>query len=96
MATRERALHGGPAPTHLEGYSNIQALNDKSASILVVGAGFIGVEWVTELQHFFLKLALTIIDLLPYCLGTSSGEGREPHVPGTRPSTASSSLPNGV
>merc|ERR1711976_489355 len=32
----------------LEEYSAIQALNSKNASILVVGAGFIGVEWVTE------------------------------------------------
>jgi len=53
----------------LEEYSAIQALNDKNASILVVGAGFIGVEWVTELEHFFPNLKLTIIDFLPQCLG---------------------------
>jgi len=53
----------------LEEYGNIQKLNEKSASVLVVGAGFIGVEWVTELQHFFPKLKLTIIDFLPNCLG---------------------------
>jgi len=53
----------------LEEYGKIQALNDKAASILVVGAGFIGVEWVTELQYFFPKLKLTIIDFLPKCLG---------------------------
>jgi len=53
----------------LEEYSAIQSLNEKSASILVVGAGFIGVEWVTELQHFFPNLKLTIIDFLPQCLG---------------------------
>jgi len=35
----------------------------------VVGAGFIGVEWVTEIQHFFPKMKLTIIDFLPNCLG---------------------------
>jgi len=35
----------------------------------VVGAGFIGVEWVTELKHFFPKLDLTIIDFLARCLG---------------------------
>ena len=50
-------------------YNTIKALNDKAASILVVGAGFIGVEWVTELQHFFPKLKLTIIDFLPQPLG---------------------------
>merc|ERR1711974_161794 len=37
--------------------------------LLVVGAGFIGVEWVTELEHFFPELELTIIDFLPRCLG---------------------------
>merc|ERR1712205_84861 len=47
----------------------IKALNDKNASILVVGAGFIGVEWVTELEYFFPNLKLTIIDFLPRCLG---------------------------
>lgn len=53
----------------LEEYKYIQGLNDKSATILVVGAGFIGVEWCTELQHFFPNLKLTIIDFLPQCLG---------------------------
>jgi len=53
----------------MEEYNKIKALNDKSASILVAGAGFIGVEWITELQHFFPKLDLTIIDFLPNCLG---------------------------
>jgi len=53
----------------LEEYGMLKTLNDKSASILVVGAGFIGVEWVTELQHYFPNLKLTIIDFLPQCLG---------------------------
>jgi len=53
----------------LEEYSKLKKLNDKSASILVVGAGFIGVEWVTELNYFFPNLKLTIIDFLPKCLG---------------------------
>merc|ERR1712187_525965 len=53
----------------LEEYAAIGKLNDKSASILVVGAGFIGVEWITELEHFFPNLKLTIIDALPQCLG---------------------------
>jgi len=47
----------------------IKELNDKSASILVIGAGFIGVEWITELDHFFPKLNLSIIDMLPLPLG---------------------------
>jgi hypothetical protein len=37
----------------LEEYSELKALQEKQANILVVGAGFIGVEWVTELEHFF-------------------------------------------
>jgi len=44
-------------------------LNNKAAELLVVGAGFIGVEWVTEMNHYFPKLQLTIIDFLPRCLG---------------------------
>ena len=35
----------------------------------MVGAGFIGVEWVTELEYFFPQMKLTIIDFLPKCLG---------------------------
>jgi len=53
----------------LEEYSYLKGLNEKRASILVVGAGFIGVEWATELQHFFPELNLSIMDFLPNCLG---------------------------
>eukprot|EP00416_Gambierdiscus_australes_P017639 CAMPEP_0171057974 /NCGR_PEP_ID=MMETSP0766_2-20121228/2165_1 /TAXON_ID=439317 /ORGANISM="Gambierdiscus australes, Strain CAWD 149" /LENGTH=464 /DNA_ID=CAMNT_0011513183 /DNA_START=46 /DNA_END=1440 /DNA_ORIENTATION=+ len=53
----------------LEEYASIQRLNEKEATILVVGAGFIGVEWVTELQYYFPKLDNTIIDFLPAPLG---------------------------
>jgi len=53
----------------LEEYSKIKALNDKGATVLVVGAGFIGVEWATELQYYFGKLKLTIIDMAPRSLG---------------------------
>lgn len=52
-----------------EEHSKLSKLNDRSATILVVGAGFIGVEWVTELRHFFPNLKLYLIDLLPNCLG---------------------------
>jgi hypothetical protein len=47
----------------------VAKLNEQKASVLVVGAGFIGVEWVTELQYFYPNLKLTIIDFLPQCLG---------------------------
>jgi len=53
----------------LEEYTKIQTLEQGEKSVLVVGAGFIGVEWVTELNHFFPKLKLTIIDFLPLPLG---------------------------
>merc|ERR1719245_2241003 len=53
----------------LEEFHKISDLNKKKAKLLVVGAGFIGVEWVTELEHFFPDLHLTIIDFLPRCLG---------------------------
>merc|ERR1712039_860051 len=53
----------------LEEYGNLGKLAEKQASVLVVGAGFIGVEWVTEVEHFFKALKLSIIDFLPNCLG---------------------------
>merc|ERR1711941_250267 len=39
------------------------------AQCLIVGAGFIGVEWATEIEHFFPDIQLTIIDALPRSLG---------------------------
>merc|ERR1712187_327702 len=44
-------------------------LNKQAATVLVVGAGFIGVEWATELEHYFPQLTLTIIDFLHRRLG---------------------------
>ena len=45
-----------------------QELEAQEAKVLVVDAGFIGVEWVTELEYFS-QNKLTIIDFLPKCLG---------------------------
>jgi NADH dehydrogenase FAD-containing subunit len=53
----------------LEENAKIAELNKKGATILVSGAGFIGVEWATELAYFFPKLKISIIDFLPNCLG---------------------------
>jgi len=53
----------------LDEFNTLSQLNEKQSTLLVVGAGFIGVEWVTEIQHFFPKMKLTIIDFLPNCLG---------------------------
>jgi len=53
----------------LEEYHTIAGLAKSKSAILVIGAGFIGVEWVTELQYFFPALQLIILDFLPNCLG---------------------------
>jgi len=53
----------------LEEFHKLTDLNKRKATILVVGAGFIGVEWATEIEHFFPDIQLTIIDFLPRCLG---------------------------
>jgi len=53
----------------LEEYHKINDWCKKKANVLVVGAGFIGVEWITELEYFFADLETTIIDFLPRCLG---------------------------
>jgi NADH dehydrogenase FAD-containing subunit len=53
----------------LEEYHKIAGLAKKNASIMIAGAGFIGVEWATELEYFFPSLKVTIIDFLPRCLG---------------------------
>jgi len=53
----------------LEEYHKLQGLNKKKATVLIVGAGFIGVEWATELEYFFPDLKITIIDFLPRSLG---------------------------
>jgi len=53
----------------LEEYHKLHDLNKKKAAVLVVGAGFIGVEWATEIEHFFPDITMTIIDFLPRCLG---------------------------
>lgn len=50
-------------------HDRIQGLSRKKDKVLVVGAGFIGVEWATELKHFFPDLDITIIDFMRRCLG---------------------------
>lgn len=53
----------------LEEHHSLQRLNRQQANVLVVGAGFMGVEWACELQHFFPSLRITLSDFLPRCLG---------------------------
>merc|ERR1711998_472509 len=68
MGFDERFLEGRRRHI-LDEYNTVKTLAEAKKSVLVVGAGFIGVEWVTEMQHFFPDLQLTIIDFLPNCLG---------------------------
>jgi len=53
----------------LEEYHKIALLAKKNSTIMIAGAGFIGVEWATELEYYFPALKVTIIDFLPRCLG---------------------------
>jgi len=53
----------------LEEHQALAQLNHQQGTVLVNGAGFMGVEWACELKHFFPKLRVTVIDFLPRCLG---------------------------
>jgi len=53
----------------LEEHFMLQHLNKQKAQVLIVGAGFMGVEWACELRHFFSGLRITLTDFLPRCLG---------------------------
>jgi len=53
----------------LEEYHKIAGYAAKGSTIMIAGAGFIGVEWATELEYYFPNLKMTIIDFLPRCLG---------------------------
>jgi hypothetical protein len=53
----------------LDEYKALGKYHEKKSKVLVTGAGFIGVEWATEINHFFPDVDLTIIDFLPQCLG---------------------------
>jgi len=65
----ERYIQGRRQHIHEE-YQAIKAMNEgEGQSVLVAGAGFIGVEWVTELEYYFPKLKLTIVDFLNKPLG---------------------------
>jgi len=53
----------------LEEYHKIAELSKKGSNCLIAGAGFIGVEWATEIEYFMDNIQMTIIDFLPRCLG---------------------------
>jgi len=64
----ERFWQGRRAHIEFE-YNKVKELNAKKGSVLIVGAGFIGVEWATEIDYFFPNISVTICDMLPKCLG---------------------------
>jgi len=61
----------------LEEFDVLSSYHKKKAKILVVGAGFIGVEWATELDYYFPDCTITILDFLPRCLGPLPQEAAE-------------------
>jgi len=64
----ERTCAGRKA--HLaDEHARLQKLHAQGAHVLVVGAGFVGVEWAAELKEYFPSLAVTLCDLQPGCLG---------------------------
>jgi len=64
----ERFWQGRRAHIEAE-YNKVKKVADEKGSILVVGAGFIGVEWATEINYFFPEITVSICDMLPKCLG---------------------------
>merc|ERR1712070_906635 len=65
----DERFHEGRRRHILEEYHKIAGLAAKNSTIMIAGAGFIGVEWATELEYYFPSLKVTIIDFLPRCLG---------------------------
>jgi len=52
----------------LEEHHSLTQLDERQAKVLIVGAGFMGVEWACELRHYFPGLSITLTDFLPQCL----------------------------
>lgn len=53
----------------LQEHQQLIELNNKRAHILVVGAGYQGVQWACELRYFFPSLTVFLTDFMPRCLG---------------------------
>ena len=76
---------GGAGPDHIDflrearewivevykrhNHGKLKDVDEKKGSVLVVGAGFIGVELATEIKEHFPNIKLTITDILTKCLG---------------------------
>jgi len=50
-------------------WDTLKRLQKEKESIMITGAGFIGVEWITEIAHFFNGMPMAIMDMLPQALG---------------------------
>jgi len=50
-------------------YNELVELNRKGATILVVGAGFVGIEFATEVKHFFSNIDIVIVEARDACIG---------------------------
>jgi len=53
----------------MQEYEFLKGVNAKKGSVLIVGAGFIGVEWATEIDEYFPNISITLSDMAPTCLG---------------------------
>lgn len=49
--------------THFEDEVDVlKELNEKEKAVVVVGAGFVGVEWATELKHYYPKIKVVLVE----------------------------------
>lgn len=58
-------------------HEQLKYLDQKKGTVLIVGAGFVGVELACELQHFFPDLTVTVVDFFPKCLGPLPNDAAE-------------------
>jgi len=52
-----------------EEYHQLAKLHTQGATILVIGAGFVGVEFATEVKHFFPNIKVVIVEQRDECVG---------------------------
>lgn len=64
----ERFLSGRRKHIEKE-YKTLQQMNKDGATILVIGAGFVGVEFATEVKHFFPNMEVVIAEARGECVG---------------------------
>jgi len=56
---------------HLENeYDALCELNKQKATIMVIGAGFVGIEFATEVKYFFPDISVVITESRDKCIGT--------------------------